>query len=801
MSDPHITWIQNWLNETYGSVPGWGDLEVTGRTGWPTMYALRRSLQFELGIETLGDGFGDQTKSAFISQIGRIDNGTTDENLLRLVSGSLWCKGHAGIYEEARDDAEPVTFDEVEDGVANARENLGLDADETYVDVKLMASLMSMDADRIPLTSDGTQAVRDVQQWLNATYSNRRDFELGPTDGMFSRQVQKSMMFALQYEFGMDDDTANGNFGPGTRAGLRDYAQVGPGSTDGESNFVRLYQGAMRFNLYEVPFSGSFDDQTSSMTSDFQSFMEIPISGEGDYTTWANLLVSSGDTSISTEGFDTSMQLTVSSAHEAVENGYTHVGRYIVGAGKFLTTPELYALKDSGLRVWPIHQRFNNEVRHMTYSNGYDHGIEAMDRARVLGLPDNVTLYFSVDFDPVDVEIEGPVREYFQGVNDALALTCLGDIRVGIYGTRNVCQIIIDAELAKAAFVSGMSTGFSGNMGVRMPEAWHYNQIVELSEEESGFGVNIDKVVVSSKADAVNLDNYTPPPEAVDRPITDTGFDYVYEWIAEAESACERALVEESTVGFDLTFYTGHIPTAVAHQIRLDDYWSSLWRTYTNISSTATDERSGAALGTCLSTMSEVQPSRPTSDRDVTHWAATFLGYHIWGISSPADSFRTGDLGGWALDLLQAWGVYAREGQPGDVYDWMETNLGKSDESAFGYDDLVADADAYLCAAMMQNDGVGQLSSAMRNVYQQDAASRLARFYNDRFGQSSENVASAMENLVGGMFDGSFPVPIDLLRDAAGLNPEDEEGLPMPSNVQAQECGRALGTVLAQLGQ
>lgn len=616
MSDPHITWIQNWMNATYGSVPGWGSLEVTGRTGWPTMYALRRSLQVELGITNLADGFGDQTKAAFRAQIGRIDHSTTDQNILRLVSGSLWCKGHPGIYEEGRDTSQPVTFAEIESGVASARENLGIGSADVYVDVKLMASLMSMAADRIPIFSDGTDAIRTVQQWLNATYSHRRDFELGPTDGMFSRQVQTSMMFALQYEFGMADGTANGNFGPGTREGLASQAPVHYGDTDTDSNFVRLYQAAMRFNLYDVPFDGYFDSDTSIQSAEFQAFMEIPATGNGDYTTWCNLLVSSGDTTISTEGFDTSTQLTSVNANDAVAHGYTHVGRYIVGAGKFLATPELHALKNAGLKLWPIHQRYNNELRHMTYSNGYAHGIEAMDRARVLGLPDGVIMYFSVDFDPIEVQINGPVNEYFQGVNDAMALTCLGNIRVGVYGTRNVCQKIIDAELAEEAFVPGMSTGFSGNMGVRMPEEWYFNQIVELSGAESGFGVNIDKVVVSSKAEAVSLLDYTPPPEAVDRPITDTGFDYVYEWIAEAESACERALVEGSLPGFDLTSHTYHIPTAVAHQIRIDDYWDDiLWGTYTNISTTATGERSSAALGACLTTLSEVQPSRPTSDR------------------------------------------------------------------------------------------------------------------------------------------------------------------------------------------
>ena len=42
---------------------------------------------------------------------------------------------------------------------------------------------------------------------------------------------------------------------------------------------------------------------------------------------------------------------------------------------------------------------------------------------------------------------------------------------------------MIDRGLAVAAYVSGMSTGYSGNMGFPMPREWHYNQIIELTDD------------------------------------------------------------------------------------------------------------------------------------------------------------------------------------------------------------------------------------------------------------------------------------------------------------------------------
>ena len=61
-----------------------------------------------------------------------------------------------------------------------------------------------------------------------------------PCDGNFSRDVQKYLVYALQYEIGMDDETANGNFGPGTQEGIKQH-QLEVGDMDGENSFVHLF--------------------------------------------------------------------------------------------------------------------------------------------------------------------------------------------------------------------------------------------------------------------------------------------------------------------------------------------------------------------------------------------------------------------------------------------------------------------------------------------------------------------------------------------------------------------------------
>ena len=51
--------VQVWLNKTYTGVNGLEKAPENGRTGWATIYSLREALQHELGISTLGQGFGD----------------------------------------------------------------------------------------------------------------------------------------------------------------------------------------------------------------------------------------------------------------------------------------------------------------------------------------------------------------------------------------------------------------------------------------------------------------------------------------------------------------------------------------------------------------------------------------------------------------------------------------------------------------------------------------------------------------------------------------------------------------------
>ncbi|MEM5659881.1 hypothetical protein AAHB50_31635 [Bacillus toyonensis] len=71
--------------------------------------------------------------------------------------------------------------------------------------------------DAYVVVNNGSEKIRKIQQWLNNKYINRADFYYMPCDGNYSRDVQKALVFAIQYEEGLPDGVANGDFGPKTQ--------------------------------------------------------------------------------------------------------------------------------------------------------------------------------------------------------------------------------------------------------------------------------------------------------------------------------------------------------------------------------------------------------------------------------------------------------------------------------------------------------------------------------------------------------------------------------------------------------
>ncbi|WP_026248497.1 glycoside hydrolase domain-containing protein [Streptomyces sp. LaPpAH-108] len=517
MADEMVLRAQRFVNETYGSVIGM-TVEENGQTGWNTMYALTRALQYELGISALSNSFGPTTLSTLGSKYPSITASTAlSENFCRIIQAGLYCKGYDGGGIDG------AFSSRVEASLTQLKADMGVD--QAYpgsaLTPKVFKGLLNMDA--YVTVNGGSGTVRGVQQWLNGRFVDRQDFYIIPCDGHHSRDVAKSMLFAIQYSLGMADGVANGVFGPGTQSGLRDHT-VSTGST---GVWVQLFSAGMVLNQRPVSFTSTFTSALASAVSDFQSFAKLPVTGSGNFSTWASLLVSYGDQDRNGEACDGVTRITAARAQSLKAAGIKYVGRYLTNPSttslpeKAIQPGELQTIADNGLRCFPIYQTYGRDADGFTYPSGRAAGQAAVNAALDHGFKRGTRIFFAVDFDALDYQVTDNVLPYFKGIVDAIANN--GSVyEVGVYGPRNVCTRVGEAGHATASFVSDMSSGFSGNFGYPLPANWAYDQIVTRTIGSGTGSINIDVNIASGRD--TGQGSFDPPASQAPDVLFDTAY-------------------------------------------------------------------------------------------------------------------------------------------------------------------------------------------------------------------------------------------------------------------------------------
>lgn len=467
MADPMVFETQKWLNATYGKVAGFEKAPLNGRTGWKTIYSLREALQHELGLKQLGEGFGDVTKNALAKVMPELKVGYKGK-IVKLIKGAFWCKGiSSGAFTEKYDT-------ELEQAIKELQGDAGLKKDGRLT-VNLMAAIFDMSA--FVLVLGGDKKIRQMQQDLNARYSS----ELGvmPCDGIYQRDTNKALIYALQRTLGMPVDVANGNYGPGT---IKKTPTV---ANETHGYIVKIIQYGLYVNGF---YSGNFDESFNSAMDAgiiaFRKFMNLPpFTALADLTLIKGLLTSNGNTERDSDTCDASKQLTATDIANFKRFGFKIVGRYLtgsVGVGKDkrpknLTVAEIKRIADGGLRLFPIYEDGGYEVEYFSGDQGVIDAQLALNAARKLGFPKGTTIYFAVDVDVQEGEIAAGIEPYISAL---VQMFTGSEYAVGLYGTRNVC--LHGEKLGvKSSFVADMSYGWSGNLGFKMPKNWAFDQFAE----------------------------------------------------------------------------------------------------------------------------------------------------------------------------------------------------------------------------------------------------------------------------------------------------------------------------------
>lgn len=500
--DYQVLATQKWLNKTYGKIPNFNKVNESGSTGWPTIYALIKGLQYELGIPLTSDreaAFGEQTSRQFDNKVTPQLAPGYSNNFVYLIQGAFWAKGFSPEAFDGQYSEKTVT------AVKLFQQAAGLPSDG-HLNARLARALFDMSA--FALVPGGDTNIRRMQQQLNQKYQDVTG--VLPTDGIYQRATNQALIYGAQVELQLSQ-VANGYWGPATSSNYR-AAYFNGLST----NLIKIVQYALYVNMKDfnqekglphVSFTGTLDDVTKQNLRAFQSFMHISpkIDGEPDYITMNSLMSSAGNANRYYFGIDTATQLTYDHIQALVSDEVNFVGRYLTGTvgvgakkvAKNLTRSEAEMIIQSGLHLVPIYQDNTGDVSDYTFKSGLHDGSAAVRAALALGIPDHHTIYFAVDTDMTEYENNHHAIPYFRGVAKAIK-----HYQIGVYGTRNTCTMVSnDVSSVKFAYVSNMSTGYSGNLGFSQPLNWSFDQFDEVGPQGNLPGR--DKVAVSHEDEGV----------------------------------------------------------------------------------------------------------------------------------------------------------------------------------------------------------------------------------------------------------------------------------------------------------
>lgn len=754
--DDMVLEVQVWINETYGDIfeaSGYDRLEENGQTSWDVTNGLIMGLQIELGISSIAPSFGPTTE-AYLDDYGTISEGNNDENsnINQIIQGGCYATGYNpygfnGIFDEN------LTL-----AIKELEGNIGI-SQTGIVDTKLMKALLTMNA--YVLLTDGSEKVREFQQWLNNEYSSKSVFDYIPCDGLYSRTTQEGLVYGIQFECDLDD-VANGSFGPTTKANLKEKGQVFLGDNDASSGkmFVHLFKGGYLCNnvTSSVTFNGVFDSELENAIIEFQEFAALEINGDGDYETWCEFIVSTGDETRDTKGFDCSANKLSSARVETLKSqGYEIGGRYLAnikgGLDKCLESYELSHMFNEGLSIFPIMQLAGASSDYFNYENGeYDAKVALQNAVYIYSIPYGTTIYFAVDYDAYEYEAETTIKSYFEGVNDYISAN--GDLyNIGIYASRNTCTIISGYGLAKHSFVSGMSTGYSGNLGYPLPENWSFNQISE------DYDFEIDHDVYRG---------------------TDTGFSDFEIPNANLRIVNYMKLLHEKAVEYSPGQSMEYYNNAVLDYFREAHYSGLEWLEVAGKVNTGfldyLEDENIPLYGT-YATLNNVDPST-NIELDLSHCCASTQGYYKNGIESN-DFSNLGDFGAWCGDYVSLFAEYYNNDNNLNYTceEYVEKYCATEENSLYGISDYISDIDAYLIAYSLLQNIESPLYEVFEDYYNSGYLNRYSKFFDERQSGSEEimyNLAYnallpdntvATDLYITGLFDTSTGLILNLIND------------------------------------
>lgn len=553
-----------------------------------------------------------------------------------------------------------------------------------------------LNTDAYVLISSGDSNIRTIQKHLNRDYSSI--IGLIPTNGVYSKSTNVALIKALQHEEG---NSADGIWGINTM----NACPTIPGSKS-TAKFVLLLQYSLYCNGYNPNgFDGLYGNGVKSAVVNFQTFVGLTADGYSGPSTWASLLVSYGDPNRKGTACDCSTTITPEKAEILVSNGYKVVGRYLTGKYA-MTVDELKIIFNNNLRVIPLFEVGGYTLSYFTSFQGSTDGENAIFKAKELGLPENTIIYFAVDFDALDENVTNNILPYFSAIKDKF-LELDSGYNIGIYAPRNVCSKVAASGYSNSSFVCDMSSGFSGNLGYKIPTDWAFDQISTITIGSGLNSIEIDNNICSGKDNGIgNISNMPYVLQLIEQ------LEYVSNEFknqtSDSSSTWKLVLdylrhIRYNTEEWTITYRFGEVNENFISYVE-----NNYLDLYNNLNYYIDDDA----------------PSAKIYDQyiDIAHLAATTQGY----IQSLVPNFWIG----WGGDLATAMNdVAALVNDGADALDSAIIVIGNSARS-FSVTDLDSDIDSIKLASLLNSSDVS-IYNVLTEYYTSDYQNRLSYILKD----------------------------------------------------------------------
>jgi hypothetical protein len=176
-------------------------------------------------------------------------------------------------------------------------------------------------------------------------------------------------------------------------------------------------------------------------------------------------------------------------------NGVTAIIRYYARftqqPEKRLIRSEAEAILNAGMSIAVVHQAAGNNAAAFSRDTGLADATHARNfGANVIGQPGGSAIYFGVDFDADQPEVNNRIVPYFQAVRSVLQSSDqLPKYKVGVYGDGVTLKTLLDAGLVEFTWIS-QSVGFPGTK--QFKQSNRYTLFQRLPSEIGGLDLDVD---------------------------------------------------------------------------------------------------------------------------------------------------------------------------------------------------------------------------------------------------------------------------------------------------------------------